>query len=122
MRSKKFVNTITYSYSMESIDIFTNVWMIVNVPHDPLVAQSTYNVNELRFLDYYEQPRYVMYVMTNLRHHYWNIYRMTKNEDISNPFEVTERKTLAAQNIVDKNKYLTIFFQSALEGLHPVPD
>ena len=30
--------------------------MIVNVPHDPEVAQSTYNVNELRFLDDYEQP------------------------------------------------------------------
>ena len=45
--------------------------MIVNVPHDPYVAQSPYNVNELRFLDDYEQPRcYVMYVMTNLRHHY----------------------------------------------------
>ena len=37
---------------------------------------------------------------------------MTKNEDISNPFEVAERKTLAVQNIVDKNKYLTIFFFS----------
>ena len=37
---------------------------------------------------------------------------MTKNEDISNPFEVTERKTLAVQNIVDKNKYLTILFFS----------
>ena len=37
---------------------------------------------------------------------------MTKNEDISNPFEDTERKTLAAQNIVDKNKYLTILFFS----------
>ena len=36
---------------------------------------------------------------------------MTKNEDISNPFEVTERKTLAVQNIVDKNKYLTILFK-----------
>ena len=45
--------------------------MIVNVPHDPYVAQSTYNVIELRFLDDYEQPRcYVMYVMTNLRNHY----------------------------------------------------
>ena len=38
--------------------------------------------------------------MTNLRHHFWNCYRMTTNEDISNPFEVTERKTLAAQTIV----------------------
>ena len=35
---------------------------------------------------------------------------MNENEDISNPFEVTERKTLAVQNIVDKNKYLTILF------------
>ena len=31
-----------------------------------------------------------------------------ENKDISNPFEVTERKTLAVENIVDKNKYLTI--------------
>ena len=37
---------------------------------------------------------------------------MMKNEDNSNPFEVTERKTLAAQNIVNKNKYLTILFFS----------
>ena len=37
---------------------------------------------------------------------------MTKHEDISNPFEVTETKTLAAQNIVDKNKYMTILFFS----------
>ena len=37
---------------------------------------------------------------------------MTKNEDISNPFEVTERKRLAVQNNVDKNKYLTIIFFS----------
>ncbi len=40
------------------------------------------------------------------------MYRMTKNEDISNPFEVTERKTLAVQDIVDKTKYLTILFSS----------
>ena len=33
---------------------------------------------------------------------------MTKNEDISNPFEGTERKTLAAKIIDDKNKYLTM--------------
>ena len=37
---------------------------------------------------------------------------MTKNEDISNPFEDTERKTLAVENIVKKNKYLTILFFS----------
>ena len=37
---------------------------------------------------------------------------MTKNEDISNPFEATERKTLAVQNNVDKNKHLTILFLS----------
>ena len=53
-----------------------------------------------------------MDVMTNLRHHYRNSCRITKNEDISNPFEVAERKTLAVQNIVDKNKYLTILFFS----------
>ena len=37
---------------------------------------------------------------------------MTKNEDIPNPFEITERKTLAVDNIVDKNKYLTTLFFS----------
>ena len=37
---------------------------------------------------------------------------MTKNEDISNPFDVIERKTLAVQTIVDKIKYLTILFFS----------
>ena len=40
---------------------------------------------------------------------------MTKQEDVSsNPFEVRppERKTLADQNIIDKNKYLTIVFFS----------
>ena len=35
---------------------------------------------------------------------------MTKNEDILNPFEVTERERLAVQNKVDTNKYLTIIF------------
>ena len=37
---------------------------------------------------------------------------MTKNEDISNPFEVTDSKTLAVQINVDKNKYLMILFFS----------
>ena len=37
---------------------------------------------------------------------------MTKSVDISNPFEVTERKILAVENIVDRNKYLTILFFS----------
>ena len=38
--------------------------MIVEVAQDPYVAQSTYNVNEFRFLDDYEQPMcYVMYVI-----------------------------------------------------------
>ena len=70
MRSKKIAKIITYSYSMESIDIFTKVQMIVNVPHDPHVAQTTYNVNELRFLDHCVLPRcYVMDDMTNMRHH-----------------------------------------------------
>ena len=44
-----------------------------------------------------------LYVMTNLQHHYRNSCRMSKNEDISNPFEVSERKTLAVQNMADKN-------------------
>ena len=47
---------------------------------------------------------------------------MTKNEDISNPFEVTERKTLVVQNVVDKNKYLTILFfsQQHLSKISPI--
>ena len=53
-----------------------------------------------------------MYIMTNLRYHYSSSYRTAKHSDISNPFEVTERKTLAAQNIVEENKYLTILFFS----------
>ena len=41
-----------------------------------------------------------------------SLYRMTRNEDISNLFEITERKRLAVQNNVDNNKYLTIIFFS----------
>ena len=37
---------------------------------------------------------------------------MTKYDDISNLFDVTERKTLAVENIVAKSKYLTILFFS----------
>ena len=37
---------------------------------------------------------------------------LRKMKFFSNPFEVTERKTLAVENIVDKNKYLTILFFS----------
>ena len=37
---------------------------------------------------------------------------MTTNEDISIPFDVTERKLLAVQNNIDTNKYLTILFFS----------
>ena len=33
-----------------------------------------------------------------------------KMKIFSNPFEVAERKTLAVENIVDKNKHLTILF------------
>ena len=55
-----------------------------------------------------------MYVMTNPRHHYWNSYRMTKNVGISNPFEVTERTTLAVQSTVEV--FHDFIFQSAL---HP---
>ena len=41
---------------------------------------------------------------------------MTKNEDISNPFQGTERKTLPVQSIVDKKVFDDFIFQSAL---HP---
>ena len=44
---------------------------------------------------------------------------MTKNEDISNPFEVTDRKRLAVQNNVDKNKYLTIIFSVSIRPSTP---
>ena len=55
---------------------------------------------------------YVMDVMTNMRHYYRNSYTMTKYAVISNSFEVTERKTLAVENIVEKTKYLTILIFS----------
>ena len=85
--------------------------MIVNVPHAPYGAQSTYNGMPMNCaFSTIMSHLGGMYVMTNLRHHYG--YRMTKNEYVSNRFEVTERKTLAVQNIVDKNKYLTILFFS----------
>ena len=76
------------------------------------------NVIELRLLDHCVHPMcYVMDVMTNLRQYYSNSHKITKREDISNPFEVLERQTLEVENIVGKNKYLTIlFFQSTL---HP---
>ena len=76
------------------------------------------NVIELRLLDHCVHPMcYVMDVMTNLRQYYSNSHKITKREDISNPFEVLERQTLEVENMVEKNKYLTIFiFQSTL---HP---
>ena len=52
--------------------------------------------------------------MTNLRQYYSNSHKITKSEDISNPFEVLERQTLEVENIVAKNKYLTILFFSQL--------
>ena len=55
-----------------------------------------------------------MDVMTNLRQYYSNSHNITKREDISNPFEVLERQTLEVENIVEKNKYLTILFFSQL--------
>ena len=39
-----------------------------------------------------------------------------EKEDISNPVEVTEKKTLAVQSIVDKNNIYDFIFQSVL---HP---
>ena len=69
------------------------------------------NVIELRLLDHCVHPMcYIMDVMTNLRQYYSNSHKITKREDISNPFEVLERQTLEVENIVEKNKYLTIFF------------
>ena len=35
---------------------------------------------------------------------------MTKNEDISKPFEVIERQILEVENVVEKNKDFTIYF------------
>ena len=55
-----------------------------------------------------------MDVMTNLRQYYSNSHNITKREDILNPFEVLERQTLEVENIVEKNKFLTILFFSQL--------
>ena len=44
----------------------------------------------------------------------FNSHKIAKREDISNPFEVLERQTLEVENIVEKNKYLTILFFSQL--------
>ena len=50
------------------------------------------NVIELRLLDHCMHPMcYVMDVMTNLRQYYSNSHKITKREDISNPFEILER-------------------------------
>ena len=57
---------------------------------------------------------YVMDIMTNLRQYYSNSHKITKREDISNPFEVIERQTLEVENIDEKNKYLPILFFSQL--------
>ena len=40
------------------------------------------------------------------------LLKQNDEEDISNPLEVTERKIIAVENIVDKNKYLTLLFFS----------
>ena len=56
----------------------------------------------------------VMDVMTNLRQYYSNSHKITKREDISNPFDVLESQTLEVENIVEKNRYLTILFFSQL--------
>ena len=70
------------------------------------------NVIELRLLDHCVHP--MCYVMTNLRQYYSNSHKITKHEDISNRFDVLERQTLVVENIVEKNKYLTILFFSQL--------
>ena len=85
------------------------------VQHEPYIVKSMSNVIELRLLDNCVHPMcYVMDVMTNLRQYYSNSHKMTKREDISNPFEVLERQTLEVENIVEKNKYLTILFVNQL--------
>ena len=80
------------------------------------------NVIELRLLDHCVHPMcYVMDIMTNLRQYYSNSHKITKREDISNPFrfEVLERQTLEVESIVEKNKYLTIlFFNQLYTHLH----
>ena len=82
---------------------------------NPYIVKSMSNVIELRLLDHCVHPMcYVMDVMTNLRQYYSNSHTITKREDISNPFEVLERQTLEVENIVEKNKYLTILFFSQL--------
>ena len=74
------------------------------------------NVIELRLLDHCVHPMcYVMDVMTNLRQYYSNSHKITKREDISNPFEVLERQTLEVENNVKKNKF---FFYSNKKQLH----
>ena len=89
--------------------------MIRNVQHEPYIVKSMSNVIELRLLDHCVHPMcYVMDVMTNLRQYYSNSHKITKREDISNPFEGLERQTLEVENIVEKNKYLTILFFSQL--------
>ena len=32
---EKIVNTMTQSYNKDSIDIFTKIWMLMNVQHEP---------------------------------------------------------------------------------------
>ncbi len=111
MQWKNIVNTMTQSYSKDSIDIFTKICMIRNVQHEPQIVKSMSNVIELHLLDHCVHPMcYVMDVMTNLRQYYSSSHKVTKREDISNPFEVLERQTLEVEHIVEKNKYLTILF------------
>ena len=51
----------------------------------------------------------------------WATSRLKTDKDISNPFEVTEKKIFAVENNVDKNKYLTIlFFYQHLSKISPL--
>ena len=94
--------------------------MIRNVQHEPYIVKAMSNVTELHLLDHCVHPMcYVMDVMTNLRQYYSNSHKITKREDISNPFEVLERQTLEVENIVEKNKYLTtLLFSQLYTHLH----
>ena len=71
MRCQKIEKKNDYIAPLYGKHIFTNLCTIVIVPHDPKVAQPTYNGNDFRFLDHYVHPMcYVMDVMTNLRQYY----------------------------------------------------
>ena len=94
--------------------------MIPNLHNQRTMTKNCAFSTAMCYVMYVMDVMDVMDVMTNQRHHYWNSYWMTKNQDISNPFE---RKTLAVENIVEKNKYLTmLLFRQHYAHLHTCPN